>query len=288
MTVAVTGATGHLGGRVVRNLLESGRSDTIVALVRNTAKAQELAGLGIDVRYADYDDPASLPKALAGVDKLLLIPSPLTDNAVRMVQNAHVIRAAQEAGVKHILYTGYAFAEQSPLPLAHLHLATEYAIRAANLTYTFLRNSFYLHLFLSAPVLQHAINTGELVTNAGNGKVNAATREDLAAAAAAALLGQGHENQCYNLVVPEPWTFDDLAAVLTQISGKKVTHRTGSLEEAKGYLMGAGLPEQAAAAQTGLYAMIAAGETSRSGDDLVRLIGRPTALKEAVERVLQS
>ena len=287
MTIAVTGVTGHLGGQVLRHLLQSERSEPVVALARNLAKARALwADSGVEVRHADYDDPASLPKALEGVDKLLLIPSPLTDNGARLVQNAHVIRAAQQAGVGHILYTGYAFAEQSSLPLAHLHLATEHAIRAANLTYTFLRNSLYLHLFLHGSVLRHAMETGELVTNAGSGRVNAATREDLAKAAAAALLGQGHKNQCYNLVTPEPWTFDQLAAVLSEIAGKRVTHRAGSVDEAKAYLMAAGLAEQAASAQTGFYALIAGGETSPSSGDLARLIGRPTSLKQAVERVL--
>lgn len=215
---------------------------------------------------------------------MLFVPTLLADNAMRVVQNAHVIKAARDAGVKHILYTGYAFAEHSSLPLTSVHLATEYGIQAAEIPYTFLRNSLYLHLFLDPGLLRRAIARAELVTNAGTGKVNAVTREDLAAAAA--LIGEGHENKAYNLVAPEPWTFDDLAAMLTEVftevSGKKVVHRQASFAEVKADLVDAGLPEQLAEQQAGFYAAIAAGETARSSEDLVQLIGTPTSLQETV------
>lgn len=287
MTLVITGATGALGRLVIENLLKSVPPSRIVAVARNVEKARDLADRGIEVRYGDYDDPASLPNAFAGADKLLFVPTPLADNAMRVVQNAHVIKAARDAGVKHILYTGYAFAEHSSLPLTRVHLATEYGIQAAEIPYTFLRNSLYLHLFLDPGLLRRAIGRGELVTNAGTGKVNAVTREDLAAAAAAALIGEGHENKAYNLVAPEPWTFDDLAAVLTEVSGKKVVHRQASFAEVKADLVDAGLPEQLAEQQAGFYAGIAAGETARSSEDLVQLIGTPTSLQEAVKRALQ-
>lgn len=110
--------------------------------MRNVEKASTLADQGVEVRHGDYNQPESLQKAFAGVSKLLFISGPDSDNTLRIVQHANVVKAARDAGVKHIAYTGYAFAE-SLIPLAYVHLATEYAIRTTNTPYTFLRNALY-------------------------------------------------------------------------------------------------------------------------------------------------
>ncbi|EOD6733008.1 hypothetical protein RFE05_005226 [Klebsiella pneumoniae] len=87
-----------------------------------------------------------------------------------MVQHANVVKAARDVGVKHIAYTGYAFAEESIIPLAHVHLATEYAIRTTNIPYTFLRNALYTDFFVNEG-LRASIESGAIVTNAGSGIV---------------------------------------------------------------------------------------------------------------------
>ena len=93
MTIAITGATGKLGNFVIKHLLKKLPANQIVAVVRNTEKAASLSSLGVEIRYGNYMDPASLVKAFSGISKLLLISSPdAFDETLRMIQHANVIR----------------------------------------------------------------------------------------------------------------------------------------------------------------------------------------------------
>ncbi|WP_153125856.1 SDR family oxidoreductase [Peribacillus tepidiphilus] len=286
MSIVVTGATGHLGGLVIQHLLKKVPAHEIIASVRNVEKAEDLANLGIEVRYGDYMDVESMKKSFEGASKVLFISSPDLDDTLRIRQHANVAQAARDAGVKHIAYTGFAFAEESTLPLANVHLASEYAIRSTNIPYTFLRNALYAEVFVN-PGLAASVASGELVTNAGTGKLNAVSRNDLALAAATVLTEEGHENKTYNLVNPQPWSFDELAQVLTDVSGKKVEHRSVSFDEMKEYLVNVGLPVPVAEFSAVIYHAISEGETARTTEDLQNLIGTPTSLKEAVKQALQ-
>ncbi|WP_374721804.1 SDR family oxidoreductase [Peribacillus tepidiphilus] len=286
MSIVVTGATGHLGGLVIQHLLKKVPANEIIASVRNVEKAEDLANLGIEVRYGDYMDVELMKKSFEGASKVLFISSPDLDDTLRIRQHANVAQAARDAGVKHIAYTGFAFAEESTLPLANVHLASEYAIRSTNIPYTFLRNALYAEVFVN-PGLAASVASGELVTNAGTGKLNAVSRNDLALAAATVLTENGHENKTYNLVNPQPWSFDELAQVLTDVSGKKVEHRSVSFDEMKEYLVNVGLPVPVAEFSAVIYHAISEGETARTTEDLQNLIGTPTSLKEAVKQALQ-
>ena len=118
MTIAITGATGHLGGLVVDALLDQGLSaDDLVAVVRTPSKAARLAERGVEVREASYTDSGALEKALYGVDKLLLVSG--SEIGQRAAQHANVIARAKAAGVGFIAYTSVLDALNSPIALAH-------------------------------------------------------------------------------------------------------------------------------------------------------------------------
>jgi NAD(P)H dehydrogenase (quinone) len=287
MTIAVTGATGQLGGLVIQHLLKKVPASQIIAIVRHVEKASALADLGVEVRQGDYLEPESLQTAFAGVSKLLFISSPDADNTLRVVQHANVVKAARDAGVKYLAYTGYAFAEESKIPLAQLHLATEHAIRTTNIPYTFLRNALYTEVFVN-PGLGASVEHGAVITNTGSGRINSVTRSDLALAAATVLTTEGHENKTYNLVSNETWSFDDLAQIVSEVSGKKVVHQSVSFEEEKNILVNAGLPEPIAELMAGIYHAVSLGETSKTADDLQKLIGSLTPLTESVKQALQA
>ncbi|WP_426454337.1 SDR family oxidoreductase [Paenibacillus sp. S-38] len=286
MSIFVTGATGALGSIVIRQLLRTVPGDQITAVVRNVEKASSLTALGVEVRHGDYADPASLVKAFEGAGKLLFISSPDTDDTLRIVQHANVVKAARDAGVRHLLYTSFAYAEESVIPLAHVHLATEHAIRTTNIPYTFLRNSLYTEVFVN-PGLSASLAHGALVTNTGSGRVNTAFRSDLAAAAAAVLTSDGHENKTYNLVSDTTWSYDELAALIAEITGKPFTHQAVSYDEQAKILSAAGLPEPVVHLVAGINQAVAEGETSRTSQDLKNLIGELTPLRSAVEDILK-
>jgi NAD(P)H dehydrogenase (quinone) len=285
MSIAVTGATGGLGSQVIAYLLKSLQSGEIIAVARDIKKAAPLAEMGVQVRYGDYDKPESLQAAFSGVTKLLFISSASWDNTQRIVQHANVVKAARDAKIGHIAYTGFAFAEKAPFPLANVHLATEYAILTTGIPYTFLRNGFYAHLFINEQLKQCA-SQGVIATNSGNGTINAAARDDYAHAAAVVLSGEGHQNKYYNLTYPKPWNFDDVAKITEKISGREVRHKNVSKDECREILLKAGNPEILAGTFTGIYEAAKDGAVSQSSSDLERLTGAVTPLETIIEQAL--
>ncbi|MCL6459450.1 MAG: SDR family oxidoreductase [Gorillibacterium sp.] len=286
--IVVTGATGGLGGAVVQYLLQSGLgAENIAVVARDPQKAVSLSELGIEVRQGDYDDPASLVAAFAVADKLLFISSSSLDNTLRIRQHATVVEAARNAKVGHLLYTSLAFAENMHISLENVHLATEYMIRTTGIPYTFLRNGFYLSILVNEGLLG-AVASGKLYSTTGNSKVNYVDQADLARAAAVALTSEGHENKTYNLVYPQPFTYDEFADILSKASGQPIKHQSITPTEAIGQMAETGIPAGVASFLVHvIYAAVAEGQFSHASDDLVRLIGDNwTPLQTSVELVL--
>jgi NAD(P)H dehydrogenase (quinone) len=270
--IALTGATGQLGQFVVEALLKSVPAKEIVAIVRNPAKAEALSKQGLIVRQGDYNDQAALTQALAGVEKLLLISS--SEVGQRAAQHRNVINAAKAAGVKFIAYTSLLHADTSPLGLHVEHVETEKLLAESGIPFALLRNGWYSENYLaSAPA---ALAHGVFIGAAGEGKIASATRADYAAAAARVISEEGHAGKVYELAGDSAWTLSDLAALLSEASGKKVVYQNQSEADFAAALKGAGLPD-------GLAEMLADSDigASKGGlfDDsqtLSKLIGRPT------------
>jgi NAD(P)H dehydrogenase (quinone) len=139
---AVTGASGHLGGLAVQELLARGvPSSDIVAIVRSRSKVADLAERGVDVRVADYIRPDTWRAALVGVNRLLLVSS--SEAGQRLAHHTNVIAATKTAGVSRIVYTGMLNADHTSNPLAGEHQDTERALHDAGLPFNVLRNGWY-------------------------------------------------------------------------------------------------------------------------------------------------
>ena len=280
MTVyAVTGATGRLGRLVVGELLARGVPATdLVAVVRTPSKAADLAVRGVQVREGDYSRPETLPSALAGVQRLLLISG--SEPGGRVAQHTAVIEAAQAAGVERITYTSILKADDTSNPLAGEHQATEQVLRASGIPVTLLRNGWYTENYTEQ--LAQYLEQGEIVGAAGDGKVSAATRADFAAAAAAALLADDEGDVVHELG-GQAFTFGELAATISDVTGTKVAYRDLSVADHQAQLQEHGLDAGTAGFVAGIDASIAAGDLETDSDDLERLLGRPTTpLADAV------
>jgi len=281
--IAITGATGQLGQRVIDSLLTTTAADQLAAIVRNPAKAEALSQKGIAVRQADYGDEAALTRALQGVDKLLIISS--SEVGQRAPQHRNIIQAAVAAGVKFIAYTSLLHADKSPLGLADEHVATEKMLADSGIPYALLRNGWYTENYLASapPALEHGVFIGA----AGEGKIASATRDDYAAAAARVMVEDGHAGKVYELAGDNGWTLSELAAELAKQSGKKVVYQNLSEADFAAALKSVGLP-------AGLADMLADSDigASKGGlfDDshtLSKLIGRPTTtLAQSVKGIL--
>ncbi|EKM0530083.1 SDR family oxidoreductase [Cronobacter turicensis] len=274
--IAITGATGHLGQRVIDTLLNTVAAQEIVAIVRNPAKAATLSAKGVQVRAADYGDVAALTAALAGVEKLLLISS--SEVGQRAPQHRNVIDAAKTAGVKLIAYTSLLHADRSPLGLADEHVATEKMLADAGIPYVLLRNGWYTENYLASvpPALEHGVFIG----SAGDGKIASASRQDYAEAAANVLTLDNQAGRVYELAGDNAWTLRDLTALLTKETGKTVAYQNLSEADFAAALAGAGLPEGFAKLLADSDIGASKGGLFDDSRQLSALIGRPTTSLE--------
>ena len=177
--IAITGATGQPGRRVIDSLLTRVSADEIVAIVRSPEKAQDLAAQGVRIRQGDYNDPASLVTALAGVERLLLISS--SEVGKRAAQHQAVIDAARKNALRFVAYTSLLHADRSPPGLAAEHRQTETALKASGLAYALLRNGWYTENYAAS--IPSALKFNAFTGAAAEGRIASATRQDYAEAA---------------------------------------------------------------------------------------------------------
>ncbi|GGY86388.1 NAD(P)-dependent oxidoreductase [Streptomyces geysiriensis] len=282
MSIVVTGATGHLGRHVVRQLLEKVPADRVTAVVRDRDRAADLAALGVRIAVADYNAPESFDGVFAPGDRVLLISGNEFDKG-RVRQHTVVIDAAKKAAAALLAYTSAP--SSLTAALADDHRATEEVLVGSGVPYVLLRNGWYHENYTEqlAPVLEH----GAVVQAAGDGRVSSASRADYAAAAVAVLTGEGHENKAYELGGDEAWSFAEYAAELSRQTGKEIVYTPVSTEAYTGILTGAGVPGPLADVFAGVDAAIEKGELVVTTGDLARLAGRPTTpLAEAVAAAL--
>lgn len=243
-TLLVTGATGNLGRLVLDELLASGKvaPANIIATSRDTGKLADYAAKGVQARAANFDDAASLDAAFNGADRILIISTDALDEpGKRLRQHLAAVAAAQRAGAKHILYTSMPNPETSLIPFAPDHLGTENAIKATGIAYTILRNGWYMeNLFMALP---HALAEGKWYSAAGKGKLAHIARADIAKATASALASGSTESKTYTLTGETAHTTDEVAALVSKVTGKplEVVHVTD--EQLAGGLKAAGLPD---------------------------------------------
>lgn len=237
----VTGASGHLGRRVVELLLEAGAGH-VIAATRTPKKLADLAARGVEVRQADFDQADSLAAAFAGVDRLLLISTDaVMEPGHRLAQHRAAITAAVKAGVKHVVYTSLIRPEPgTPITIAGDHSGTEQALAESPLDWTVLRNNVYTDTLLMS--LPQAVAMGQLVAAAGEGGVGYVTREDCARAAAAALASSAGGRVTLDITGPEVVTHADLARIISEISGRPVSYVNVAPEAMQNILVGVGLP----------------------------------------------
>jgi NAD(P)H dehydrogenase (quinone) len=282
MSIVVIGATGHLGRLAVEALLRRGvPAGEVVAVGRGVDKIADLAERGVVVRRVDYDDPGTLPAALAGAQRVLFVSG--SEVGQRIPQHRAVIAALQEVGPELVAYTSIPHADTSDLILAQEHAATERLLIESGLPHSLLRNSWYLENYTDQlpTTLEHG-----LAGAAGDGRISAATRADFADAAAAVVAGPGHENTVYELG-GAGFTLAELAAVISAESGREVTYTDLPEEGYVQVLVGAGVPEQFARILADSDRGAAKGALEVSPDDLTRLIGHaPTTPAEAVRAAL--
>ena len=241
----VTGASGHFGQRVLHHLLTTLKvpANHIIATSRKPDALSSWAAQGVTVRACDFEDPASLTAAFQGAERLLLISTDAIDRpGRRLAQHKAAVEAAAKAGVQHLVYTSMPKPESSPILFAPDHAGTEAAIAASGLPgWTVLRNNWYYeNLFASLP---SALGSGHWYSAAGDGRIANIGRDDLAHAAAAALARDFAGKATLTLSGAKAYTTAEIAALVSESTGKPIQVIPVPLEGLVQGMIGAGLPE---------------------------------------------
>ena len=276
MSYFVSGAAGHLGRAVINHLIHTLHivPQEIIAGTRDPAKLADLKANGVDVRVADFDDEAGLVKALTGAEHFLIISTDSLDKpGHRMEQHLRAVKAAEKAGVQHIIYTSMPRPETSSVTFAPDHLGTEKAIAASKIpNQTILRNNWYFeNLFHSMP---HAVKSGAQYSAAASGKLAHIGRDDLALAAATALVKSKPGKTVYTLSGAKQYTTADIAALVSRATGAPIKVVDVPVESLIQGMVGAGIPEPVAKVFASFDTNIAQGGLEGDSKDFAALTGK--------------
>jgi NAD(P)H dehydrogenase (quinone) len=276
--IVITGATGVLNGATAEHLLARLPAGRLAVVARDLGKARAFADRGVEVRYGDYAEPASLPAAFAGADQLLLVSS--SDPAADAVAlHGAAIDAAVQAGVGRVLYTSHqGAARDTPFRPGRDHAATEQLLAESRLPWTSLRNGFYMHSleWLLGPWRETGI-----IAVPGDGPVSWTSRSDAAEAAAAIILSGGAYDGPVTITAGGTPTFRDIAGIVSDITGRAVRLELRDPEDWISSQTAAGTPEFIARFLLGMYQAAADGFFAGTDPLLHTVIGRePQAVRD--------
>lgn len=268
--IAVTGATGELGGRVARRLAARGVPQRLV--VRDPSRAPDLDGA--EVVTAEYQDGEAMRRALDGARTMLFVSA--GEAYDRLDHHRSAVAAAVAAGVERVVYTSFLGASpDATFTFARDHYHTEEHMRAAGLSAVALRDSLY------TDYLPYFASEGVIRGPAGDGRVAPVTRDDIADVAVVALLDERYDGATFDVTGPEPITMYDAAAMLTDVTGEPVRYVAETLEEAYASRASYGAPDWMVTGWVTTYAAIATGEMAVVADTVEKLIGRPAVSPRA-------
>jgi uncharacterized protein YbjT (DUF2867 family) len=262
-TLAVTGATGAVGGRVARALAERGAEQLLI--VRDAGRAPSVAGAEVRVAPGGYGDGEAFAAALAGVETLFLV-------SAEEAPDRGAVDAAVAAGVRRVLYTSFlGAAPDSTFLLGRDHWATEEAIRESGLAFTFLRDSFYADFipFFAGP---ERVFRGP----AGSGRLAPVARDDVAAVAVEVLLAGGaHDGNALALTGPEAFDLTSAAKRLEALAEEPYSYVEETIEEAWESRRPSGAEDWMIEGWISTYTAIADGSLDHVSGDVEAILGRP-------------
>jgi uncharacterized protein YbjT (DUF2867 family) len=265
--VAVTGPTGNVGAEVVRHLRAAGAP--VRALSRDPDEARRRLGGGGDHVRLVFGDAATYPEAFRGVEALFLMRPPQIADVDRRIHPA--IDAARVAGVRRIAFLSLQGVERNPLVPHH---RIERHLQRAGVPATYLRPSFFMQN-LSTTHRDEIRSEGALFVPAGRGRTSFVDARDVAEVAAKVLLEPGHEGRAYELTGREAPTYDEVAALMTEVLGRSIAYADPSPWVFWRRLRQQRVPAPFVLVMLGLYTVARFGLAGRLTPDLERLLGRP-------------
>jgi uncharacterized protein YbjT (DUF2867 family) len=267
--IGVTGATGYIGGNVANLLAQRQQKQRLI--VRDPNRAPQITSAEIvQISESGYRDKASMTTALRDVHTLFLVSGHLSDDRVK--DHTTAVDSALSAGVKRIVYLSFLnAAPDATFVAAREHFQTEEYIRACDVAFTFLRAGLYADLV----PLRFNAEAATLRGPAGDGRISYVLRDDIVDLAAIVLTTTGHDGKTYNMTGSQAFTLAEVAAMLTDLTGRKCTYYDETLEEARQSRAVYNVSDEIVETWISNYTAIANDEMSLISDDIARITGRP-------------
>lgn len=263
MTVAVSGASGFIGGGVARLLSEAGTD--LRLLSRDPSRLPDLPhATAVQAGFGD----AGLTDALRGVDTFFMVSATETEHRVDLHRAA--VRAAADAGVRRIVYLSFVgAAPDCTFTFARDHWHTEQAVRDTGLTFTFLRDNLYLDL------MPGMVGTDDVIRGpADHGRAALVARADVVEVAAAVLGSDRHDDRTLNLTGPAALSLTDVADALTAALGRPIRYHRETLDEAYASRSDLGAQRWEVDGWVSSYAAIANGDLAQVTRDVRHVLHR--------------
>jgi uncharacterized protein YbjT (DUF2867 family) len=266
--ILVIGATGTTGKELVRLLTKSGHETRVT--VRPTSRKGELQALGVEVTQADLNDVESLARAMHGIQKIYFA-TPLVPNMIEL--SSSIIRAAQSAGVKHLVKLSGGGAEIELDAMARWHRAVEKEMEQSGIAYTFLRSNSFMQNF--SKFNSHTIRDhGAFYASYGEGKSAWIDVRDIAQVAHRVLTEEVHRNKAYYLSGPEALSGANIASILSTETGKAIKYVDVPVEAARASMQGAGMPVEIVDGLLEHYQVMKLGHTAKVSNAVEEITGR--------------
>ena len=277
--ILVTGATGNVGSRVVKELVAGGHA--VRAFVTDENEARTLLGPKVELAKGSFDDRASLDAALRGIDKMYLL-APFQPGSMSAWE-ASTIDAAKRAGVKHVVKHSVAGAEYEPgITIGRTHRAGEKLLEKSGMAWTFLRPAGFASNALGwASTIK---SQGAVYAPMGEGKMAVIDPRDIAAVAVAALTTSGHEGKAYHLTGPEALSVAQQVKILGDVIGRPLKYVDVPDAAAKDSMLGMGMSAPAVDAMLELTNLVRAGQAAAVSNAVQTITGKPPRSFEAWAR----
>jgi len=264
--ILITGATGTIGSEVLRRI--AARGEAVRAMTRNPSRVQ--APAGVEVVAGDFDDPASLERAVSGADGVFLLTpgGPSTER-----YDLAMMAAARSARVSKMVKLSSIGTDDATGDAVGWHRPGEQAVRASGMSWTLLRPSAFA---TNALRWTDAVRAGEPVPNlTGTATQGIVDPRDIAEIAVEALVSTEHEGRAYTLTGPDLLSVPDQVAQLEKALGRTIEVVDVPLEAARERMLAAGMDGEIVAGMVKGLGIIRDGGNEVLADGVERALGRP-------------
>lgn len=232
MKYFVTGASGHLGQKVVKHLRQFTDEENIRVGVHNMNKASLFNDTAMEVSHLDYADPATIDQSFSGVDVLVYIPSITFDLAKRVAEFENVLAGAKRNGVSSFIFVSF-FADQvnNPFQMSPFYAYVPRRLAGSGLAYAYVRNSLYADPLI--PYLPELIERGHIIYPVADQPLSFISRDDSATAIASLAVQPTlrDHGQSYLLTMSHNYNMVELAHIMTKVTKESISYRPVTVEQ---------------------------------------------------------